>query len=69
MPDLEFLSEYMEGSRTAHLFKLHHAPGYQVIGHDQGLTQEFGPFDTEFQAEDFAEDWVKGFIKDEGKDA
>ena len=69
MPDLSFISEYLEGARCAHLFKRHQDTGYQVVCHEGGETWEFGPFDTEFQAEDFCEDWVKGFIKNENRKA
>jgi hypothetical protein len=58
MAERLFLSEYVEGTRTAHLFQRIKEQDYVVYCFCCGHEAETEPFVTEQSAEDWAEDWV-----------
>lgn len=60
-----YLSEYNGANRTAQVFRKDGTTMFYVkcFQHSQELRQ--APFQTEFEAEDFAEDWVLETINEE----
>ena len=65
MPTMIFLSEYVENNRTAHLFKRERELDYVVMCYTGSSEKEHGPFALESEAEDYAEDFVKGIVEPE----
>lgn len=56
---LIFLGEHLEAERTAQVYKWANGLAYEVHMFVQGSEQkETKTFNTEQQADDFAEDWV-----------
>ena len=58
MPEMLFESEYINGKRTAHVFKNHQAKGYAVVCYESTNKIQQWEFETEYEAEEHAEDWV-----------
>ena len=58
MPEQLFLSEYVNGNRTAWVCRRRDLKDYVVIGYINGLERMGHPFATEHEADDYAEDWV-----------
>jgi hypothetical protein len=58
MPEQLFLSEYVNGNRTAWVCRRRDLKDYVVIGYINGLERIGHPFATEHEADDYAEDWV-----------
>ena len=58
MGDRLFLSEYVQGTRTAQLFQRTTGLDYVVYCFCCGHEAESEPFATQQLAEDWAEDWV-----------
>ena len=55
---MEFLSEYIDGTRTAHVYQRTFG-GYRIVLIDSYFeTQEEKYVGTEQEAENIAEDWV-----------
>jgi hypothetical protein len=55
---MEFLSEYVDGTRTAHIYPRTYG-GYRIVLLDSYFeTQEEKYASTEQEAETIAEDWV-----------
>lgn len=59
MGDRLFLSEYLEGTRTAQVFQRRQEKDFVVYCFCCGHEAESEPFATEDQAESWAEDWVQ----------
>jgi hypothetical protein len=58
MSEQLFLSEYVNGNRTAWVCRRRDLKDYVVIGYINGLERMGHPFATEHEADDYAEDWV-----------
>ena len=58
MPEQLFLSEYLNGNRTAWVCRRRDLKDFVVIGYINGMERMGHPFPTEQQADDYAEDWV-----------
>jgi len=59
MPEMQYLHEYREGNRTAQVLKNTTTNKFIVYCFCCGNEAESDPFDTEQQAEDWAEDFVQ----------
>ena len=59
MPEMLYLSEYIKDRRTAHVLKNLTTNKFVVYCFCCGHEAESDPFETETEAEDFAEDWVQ----------
>jgi hypothetical protein len=58
MGEMLFLSEYCGAKRTAQVFQRRDKKDYATVCYYNELHQEAYYFDSQQQAEDFAEDWV-----------
>ena len=58
MAEQLFLSEYLNGNRTAWVCRRIDLKDFVVIGYINGVERMGHPFPTEQSADDYAEDWV-----------
>ena len=63
MGDRLFISEYMEGTRTAQLLQRTTKQDYVVYCFCCGHEAETEPFENKQLAEDWAEDWVQKTVE------
>ncbi len=63
MPEIEYLHEYREGTRTAQVLKNTTTDKFVVYCFCCGNEAQSDPFDTEQDAENWAEDWVQKQIE------
>ena len=59
-----FLSEYLSRPRTAHVYKEMLTSKYSVICYQQFAEVDYKIFDSQQQAEDWAEDWIHQPVSD-----
>lgn len=59
MPEMLYVSEYIEGKRTAQVLKNLTTKEYLVYCFCCGHEAHSDPFDSETAAENWAEDWVQ----------
>ena len=58
MPEQLFLSEYLNGNRTAWVCRRIDLKDFVVIGYIKGMARMGHPGPTDQLADDYAEDWV-----------
>ena len=63
MGDRLFLSEFVQGTRTAQVFQRRIELDYVVYCFCCGHEAESEPFETEQLADDWAEDWVQKTVE------
>lgn len=63
MPEMLFESEYVQGKRTAHVLKNLTHKYWTVYCYCCGHEHETDAFETLFEAEQWAESWVRGEVE------